>query len=288
MLSGFRIKDVKRVSAAIVLWIVSGPGPGVSLAFGTEERGGSHMAPAVPEHTRDGPAAVDQNASAHPLVWDAMEKTIEPKPGDGAADFEFTVTNVSDKPVTIEQIRPSCGCTVAEMPSSPWIIAPGANGTFVGTIDFRGKEGVVSKSIFVNSTAGTQTLGIIVKIPTLDEEARKKNQMIAQQNRQAVFAGDCAKCHLEPIRERSGAELFTTACGVCHFSTRRSNIVPDLLTAREHRDAAFWRKWISEGKSGTLMPAWSKKNGGPLTDEQIESLVTFALQTLPTEPPAKE
>ena len=123
-----------------------------------------------------------------------------------------------------------------------------------------------------------------MKIPTLTPAERKRNQEIAQRNRQAVFSGDCARCHLEPARGRSGAELFTSVCGVCHFAANRSSIVPDLLTAREHRDAAFWRTWITEGKPGTLMPAWSKKYGGPLTDAQIESLVTFALQTLPTEP----
>lgn len=231
-------------------------------------------------------AAAATASSPNPLLWDAMAKTIEARPGDGAGDFAFTVTNTSDHAVTIEQLRPTCGCTVAEMPSSPWILDPGASGTFTGTIDFRGKDGTVTKSIFVNSTAGTQRLEISVKIPTLDEDARARNRQIAQHNRQAVFSGECAKCHLAPAKGLAGAELFTAACGVCHFAPRRSSIVPDLLTARQHRDAAFWRQWISEGKDGTLMPAWSKKHGGPLTDEQIDSLVQFALQTLPTEPPA--
>ncbi len=83
-------------------------------------------------------------ASPNPLLWDAMAKTIEARPGDGAGDFAFTVTNTSDHAVTIEQLRPTCGCTVAEMPSSPWVLAPGASGTFTGTIDFRGKDGTVT------------------------------------------------------------------------------------------------------------------------------------------------
>src|SRR4051794_34266747 len=89
--------------------------------------------------------------AANPLSWDAVEKTLEVKPGDGAADFEFRVTNTSKQPVEIIQIRPSCGCTVAEMPSTPWVLPPGGKGSFRGTIDFRGKLGKVSKSLFVNS-----------------------------------------------------------------------------------------------------------------------------------------
>ncbi len=232
--------------------------------------------------------AAGDSKPAHPLAWDPVERIIEAKPGEGGADFQFSVTNTSDKPVTIQQIRPSCGCTIVEMPHTPWVLAPGAHGAFSGSIDFRGKEGTVNKTLYVNSDAGTQTLAITVKIPAVDETARKANQMIAQADRSAIFRGDCAKCHVEPGVGRSGAELFTAVCGVCHFAARRASMVPDLFVAKQHRDAEFWRKWISEGKEGTLMPAWSKEHGGPFTREQIDSLVQFAASTLPADPPAKE
>ena len=60
-------------------------------------------------------------------------------------------------------------------------------------------------------------------------------------------------------------------------------MVPDLLVARDQRDAAWWRGWITDGKDGTLMPAFGKTHDGPLTDAQIDSLVEFALSHLPTE-----
>jgi hypothetical protein len=223
-------------------------------------------------------------SATHPLVWDAMEKILSPKLGEDILPFQFSVTNSSDKTVTIDQIRPTCGCTIAEMPSSPWILKPGATGTFVGTIDVRGKEGTISKALFVNSSAGTQMLGLTVKIPTLDEEARKRNQLLAQSDRQAVFRGECAICHVKPAVGRRGGELFTAACGVCHLSEHRASMVPDLLVAKQHRDAAYWRQWIAEGKVGTLMPAWSQSHGGPLAADQVESLVEFALKVLPTDP----
>jgi hypothetical protein len=240
--------------------------------------GRAQLPAATPTNRSDG------TKSAHPLVWDAMEKTLTPKLGEEILPFQFSVTNSSEKSVTIEQIRPTCGCTVAEMPSSPWVLEPGANGTFVGTIDVRGKEGTISKALFVNSTAGTQMLGITVKIPTLDDEARKRNQLLAQADRQAIFRGDCAICHVKPTVGRTGGELFTAACGVCHLSEHRASMVPDLLVAKEHRDAAYWRKWITEGKEGTLMPAWAQDHGGPLTREQIESLIQFAMAALPVDP----
>src|SRR5688500_10377216 len=82
-------------------------------------------------------AAADSTPAkpAHPLSWDAMEKTIEAKPDEGAATFQFTVTNTSGQPVEIFSVQPSCGCTVAEMPSRPWIIAPGAQSSFKADVD---------------------------------------------------------------------------------------------------------------------------------------------------------
>lgn len=225
-------------------------------------------------------------ASAKPdaLLWDTTEKLIKPAPGEHAADFQFTVTNVSDRTVTIRQLMPTCGCTVAEMPASPWVLAPGTSGTFTGTIDFKGKTGTVKKAIHVSSTEGVQTLTIAVEVAQMNDEERRRNQELAQKNRQVVFKGECATCHLTPAVGKTGGALFMAACGVCHITEHRSSIVPDLLVAKTARDAAYWRKWITEGKEGTLMPAWSKRHGGPLTDAEVESLVDFALKALPTAP----
>ena len=226
--------------------------------------------------------AAGEAPPAHPLVWDALEKTCEPKPGDGAAAFEFFVTNTSGRPVEVLQIRTSCGCTVAEMPSIPWVLAPGASGSFHATVDFRGKQGKLSKALFVNSTAGTQTLGVTVNIP--EDPMRLQNQHVALGDRQAVFRGTCASCHVQPIGAAQGATLFQAECVICHGSERRASMVPDLFTAREPRDAAYWRKWITEGREQSMMPAFAQSRGGPLTATQVESLVEFALGNLPTRP----
>lgn len=231
------------------------------------------------------PAAPGGSDSPHPLVWDAMEKTLPVKLGDGAAEFEFHVTNKSGRPVEIIQIRPSCGCTVAEMPKTPWILAPGESGSFRGTIDFRGKHGRVAKTLFVNSSAGTQLLGIVVNVPDMPAGMREANQAAAAANRQAVFKGDCASCHATPAQGKMGGELFAAVCAVCHLAEHRASMVPDLTVAREPRDLNWWRKWIAEGKEGTLMPAFAQERGGPLDDRQVDSLAEFMSKAFPASPP---
>lgn len=221
---------------------------------------------------------------AHPLVWDEMEKTVDVKPADGAADFTFNVTNKSEREIEIVDVRPSCGCTLVDKPAVPWILAPGGKGSFRATVDFRGKHGKFAKAIYVISSAGTQMLGVVVNIPETDETTRLRNQELAKLDRQAVFKGDCASCHAAPLAAKTGGELFQVACGICHFAAQPAGMVPNLVIPREPRDAEYWRKWITEGKEQSLMPAFAEKHGGPLTTAQIESLVEFALANFPTQP----
>src|ERR1044071_4641914 len=60
------------------------------------------------------------------LGWDETEKTFFGLPGDTTANFTFTARNDSSDEVTVTEITPSCGCTVVEMPPTPWTLAPGA------------------------------------------------------------------------------------------------------------------------------------------------------------------
>lgn len=214
-------------------------------------------------------------SSAHPLKWDALQKVHQAKPGEERADYVFSATNRATHPVEIMQVQPSCGCTVAQLPERPWILPPGGTGSFVATLDFKGKTGRVAKTLIVESSHGNQTLTVVVEIPEPDHAARLRNQELARANRQLVFQNDCASCHAAPLTGKTGAELFGLACGICHLAAERAAIVPDLHAVREARDEAYWRKWISEGKDGTLMPAFAQKHGGPLDDAQIGSLVEY-------------
>jgi cytochrome c5 len=222
----------------------------------------------------------------HPLVWDAMELSVVAKPGEKEAKFQFHVTNMSAQPVEIIEIRASCGCTVAEMPSTPWILAAGAKGSFSAVVDFQGKAGRLLKTLHVDSAAGGQMLTMMIDIPETEESRRARNQQMAFMDRQAVFRGACASCHVAPTVGKTGAELFQAACGICHQASHRASMVPDLTIVREPRDAEFWRRWIAEGKDRTLMPAFARERGGPLTAEQIASLVEYAMREFPTAPRA--
>lgn len=212
------------------------------------------------------------------LVFDAEVKEATLAPEEFDLHFDFALTNVSEVPVIIGSIRTSCGCTIAEAPDLPWKINPGAAGQFGIAMDLRGKRGSITKSVFISTDQGNKTVyvrGIIPVPATMNDDQRARNQMLAKVDRQAVFKGECASCHAAPTINKSGSALFAAACEICHSTAHRAEMVPDLHIATGTRDMAYWKKWITEGKEGTLMPAFAKEHGGPLTDAQIMSLVDW-------------
>ncbi len=71
-------------------------------------------------------------------------------------EVAFRFKNTGDKPLIIESVRPSCGCTVANPPKEP--VAPGAEGEIKGSFDSNGKSGEQHKTLFVAAnTRGTQS-----------------------------------------------------------------------------------------------------------------------------------
>ncbi len=222
-------------------------------------------------------ATLAQPASSQPLAWDAMHKEVICFASQTNALTMFSVTNVSVNEVTILDVQTSCGCSKAVIPVKPWVLKPGDSGRIEVTTDVRGKRGVLVKSVIVNSSAGLRVLTskLTIQEPMTAEETRKRNQELAKVDRQAVFKGECAKCHAEPVKEKLGKELFVVACGICHEAEHRASMVPDLKTLKKPSTPDFWRQIITQGKPDSLMPAFAKTVAGPLTQAQIESLVEY-------------
>jgi hypothetical protein len=61
-------------------------------------------------------------------------------------------------------------------------------------------------------------------------------------------------------------------------------MVPDLHNIKTPTNVDFWQTWIAHGKAGSLMPAFSTADGGPLSDMQIASLAGYLNATIPSQP----
>ncbi len=220
------------------------------------------------------------------LAWDAEQKETNAAPGVQYVHFTFWLTNTSPEEVLINNVRTSCGCTVAQLPASPWRVAPGTNGPINVTVNVQGKFGTITKTVTVDSSTGTKTLLVVVNMPsastvasTMDAD-RMKNMQLAIADRQAVFKGECAKCHAEAGLAKMGEDLYMADCGICHDVAHRAALVPDLHALPHPTSAEHWRKWIVDGRVGSMMPAFAKAQGGPLSNEQIDSLVKYLTETI--------
>jgi cytochrome c553 len=219
------------------------------------------------------------------LKWDSTEKEIHAKEGELDLDFSFAVTNVSTADVTINWVRPSCGCTVAKLPPTPWTLKPGEGGTIDLRLDLRGKFGTLSKYVSVDTSHGQKLLMIKAHVPNAvaqpGMDSRGKNMQLAMADRQVVFRGDCAKCHAEPTAGKMGEQLYTAACAICHDAPHRATMVPDLRALNKATGPDYWSFWVANGKPGTLMPGFAKAHGGPLDEAQIRSLAEFLNDKFP-------
>ena len=248
----------------------------------------------TPPGAAPAPAAAAQDPNS--LKWSAESIDYNAKAGEQSAPFTFFVTNVSTAEVSINSLRTSCGCTVAQLPTTPYKLLPGSNVPINVTMDLRGKSGSVTKTVSVDSSAGFKSLLVKVNMPAEPAPAtagtpaaapgmdRAKNIQSALADRQAVFKGDCVSCHVDKGKGNMGQELYAASCGICHDAEHRAAMVPDLKVPRTQRDLAFWQKWIMEGKPGTMMPAFAQIHGGPLTQEQIDSLTVYLFQNYPKAP----
>ena len=225
------------------------------------------------------------------LTFDSFIKTLEITNGAADAVFTFSVTNTSGGDITINSVNTSCGCTAAKLPQQPWLLHPGDHGEVGATMHVAGKYGTVTKTLTINSTMGSHVLTVRSVLPELNSQAgramgdRSRNLQIAAADRQAVFRGDCARCHVTPSVGKTGPELYVAACGVCHEAEHRASMVPVLAGRAGSFDQAYWDLWVRNGKVGSLMPAFDMKQGGPLNEDQIKSLVAYLANEFALTPP---
>ena len=74
-------------------------------------------------------------------------------------DVAFRFRNTGTTPLVIGQVRPSCGCTIAEQPQEP--IAPGSEGQIKAVFNSEGRSGINHKTLFVTAnTKGKQDFSL--------------------------------------------------------------------------------------------------------------------------------
>jgi hypothetical protein len=113
-----------------------------------------------PNHPETSAAAMADTARYTNIQWlDSASRDYGKIPEGQKLDVSYRFRNTGSTPLVIGQIRPSCGCTIAEQPKAP--IAPGAEGQIRATFNSQGHSGVNHKTLFVTAnTKGTQNYSL--------------------------------------------------------------------------------------------------------------------------------
>jgi mono/diheme cytochrome c family protein len=235
-------------------------------------------------------ALVVYKLTSDPLLSPHEQKAAPQTRAVTVTNLVWVTNSITEMPVVITDVHPSCGCTTAQLPHLPWTIAPGTNSQIGVTVNLAGKFGTLVKTVHVATDQGWRDL--IVQITLVSQPAKRLTQAdldrqmaIAKVDRQAVFKGDCATCHMTPGQGLFGPALFKADCAICHEAEHRATMVPDLHNLKVPTNEEFWRTWIAHGKPGSLMPAFSTADGGPLDDMQIASLSAYLSEIIPSKVP---
>jgi len=97
---------------------------------------------------------------------------------------------------------------------------------------------------------------------------------------------EAATATFEEERIQHGREIYTEQCATCHGSQGEGGVGTALnnkILLKNTFDEVFFSV-IRSGVPSTQMPAWSVDFGGPLTDEDVRSVVAFIRAWEPTAP----
>lgn len=177
----------------------------------------------------------------------------------GLETFEIELTNITNASLNIEGVDTTCGCTLAEAPQGP--IKPGETAKVKVTIDTRGKVGDISKMLTIKTSSGlmqSSSHEVLLKASVGHGEGIVDPSVI--------FAGDCASCHVGiNVEKKKGEMLYNSICSLCH----KGGI--DAEAANSQRLVAV----IGQGIDDSSMPGFLESERGPITPEQVDSLVTY-------------
>jgi len=176
----------------------------------------------------------------------------------------FIIRNNTNQTIELTDIQASCGCTVAAPDS--YVIAPGTFTRLQVSVDTTAKQQHIKKTVYIRDSLGHQAVAKL----TFNVVA---NPHASPGKPKGIFDGECASCHFEPLLGvRAPAKLFAVGCAMCHGKDGTGGYAPAL---KHYPSLQALKHIIRQGVGKPQMPGFSQENGGPLTEEQIDSLARW-------------
>lgn len=206
--------------------------------------------------------------------WESTTHDFGTITADAKVDYHWPIHNDGTAPLEIVNTFPSCGCTASLIEGGA--IEPGGSGSLHVTFDAAGQSGDVRKTIAVVTTDPVKPRTILTikakVLPPVNPRVSSGHPPILGQS---LLGSGCADCHAKPASGKTGAELYAAICAMCHGADATGALSHGLRDADylASRDDKALAEAIAYGTANPRMPGYSTDMGGPLSAEQIDSLV---------------
>jgi hypothetical protein len=110
------------------------------------------------------------------LAWDTTEQTFDSKPQDKEVLAKYKFTNTGTKPIKIQNVRTSCGCTTAALSKTEY--APGESGEIEAKFTFSGRTGKQEKAIVVATSANPEQPTILKLHVNIEETVKIEPEVV--------------------------------------------------------------------------------------------------------------
>lgn len=182
----------------------------------------------------------------------------------------FLLRNTGGKTLIIKDAKSTCDCTTVRLASKS--VQPRGAADFEVTMDTTMKLGPITKVILVSSNDPVHPQVKISVAANVDP-----HQGIATEGPSMLFSAKCSSCHVQRGIGKSGEDLYLADCAMCHGFRADGATGPTLVgpNLEDKVVRARMRKVIADGGTTPAMPGFIKQAGGPLTSDQIDSLVQY-------------
>lgn len=152
-------------------------------------------------------------------------------------------------------------------------LQPGDRVELQVTLDPLGKSGDVTEIVSITSNDPSQPTTDVAVNATVEHWTSTDSSETLEA---ALFGRpECASCHADPAKSGlTGPRLYDRVCAMCHLQLAAYAVVLPVSGL----DRKALRSWVADGRTDKGMPGYSARQGGPLTDAQVDSLVDALLK----------
>lgn len=185
----------------------------------------------------------------------------------------FMLTNVGNDVLKIHEAHSTCGCTVPDLKKNE--LKPGESTKLDVMVDTAMKQGEVTKTVEVSSNdPDTPVVSLPIKM-----DVNNRHVGLTDDGRIKIFTDEkCTSCHVDKGVGLAGKDLYQADCAMCHGDDAKGAVGTALVFGNydDPKYAKHIRDTISFGsKTHRSMPGFLDRAGGPLIQEQVDSLVEY-------------